>query len=281
MPDLATKTITTENVKKEVANNIYFGPIYPNQVIGGLTVPRFRTSINEKSLSRIALASAHKARKPSVILKDFLYLSGAKVGANGDLLAKNKITHIINISPCRNFFESKIPISLLQKYPNWKSPKYLRLYVKDRPEENIEKFFNVSNKFIYDAKRDGGRVLVHCWAGVSRSASLILAYLMNQYGCTYNRALNYVKKKRSIVEPNCGFCLQLSKYELELMRTLGIPIDGISGTKRKYDEVEFVDIINVNVGSVVEEGERNVFDWGTKGIFDPSTYRYNKMRKLI
>lgn len=47
---------------------------------------------------------------------------------------------------------------------------------------------------------------------------------MNQYGCTYNRALNYVKKKRSIVEPNCGFCLQLSKYELELMRTLGIPV---------------------------------------------------------
>lgn len=46
MPDLATKTITAENVKKEVANNIYFGPIYPNQVIGGLTVPRFRTSIN-------------------------------------------------------------------------------------------------------------------------------------------------------------------------------------------------------------------------------------------
>ncbi|RGB39958.1 dual specificity phosphatase, partial [Rhizophagus diaphanus] len=100
----------------------------------------------------------------------------------------------------------------------------LRLYVKDRPEENIEKFFNVSNKFIYDAKQDGGRVLVHCWAGVSRSASLILAYLMNQYGCTYNRALNYVKKKRSIVEPNWGFCLQLSKYELELMRTLGIPV---------------------------------------------------------
>ncbi|GBC01919.1 hypothetical protein RclHR1_04390004 [Rhizophagus clarus] len=267
------------NVKKRVATR-NLGPVYRNQVIGGLTVPRFRIPVHEAKLSQDAISKAFKAAKPSEIIKDFLYLSGASTAANGDLLARNKITHIINISPCRNFFESKIP--LLQKYPHWKPPKYLRLYVRDVPGENIEKFFNasVSNRFLYEANRERGRVLVYCWAGVSRSASLILAYLMNQYEYTYNNAFNYLKRRRSIIEPNWGFCLQLSRYELDLTRALGVPIDGTSGTKRKYNEIECVDM-KVDVGSVVEEGEGNAFDWGTKGIFDPSTYRYNKMRKLI
>jgi hypothetical protein len=65
-------------------------------------------------MSQDAMSTAHRATKPSEIIKNFLYLSGANTAANGYLLAKKKITHIINISPCRNFFESKIPNSLLQ-----------------------------------------------------------------------------------------------------------------------------------------------------------------------
>ena len=61
------------------------------------------------------MRKASEASQPSEIIQDFLYLSGADTAANGDLLASNNITHIINISPCRNFYDSGIPNSLSQK----------------------------------------------------------------------------------------------------------------------------------------------------------------------
>ena len=78
--------------------------------------------------------------------------------------------------------------------------------------------------FIHEAGKMGGRVLVHCWAGVSRSASLILAFLMNQYELSYRNAFIYVKIKRSIINPNWGFNIQLKKYEIDLMRALGVSV---------------------------------------------------------
>lgn len=50
-----------------------------------------------------------------------------------------------------------------------------------------------------------GNVLVHCFAGISRSSSGIIAYLMNKYGQTFTEALAYCKAKRPIVDPNPGF----------------------------------------------------------------------------
>ncbi|RIA80891.1 dual specificity phosphatase, partial [Glomus cerebriforme] len=151
--------------------------------------------------------------QPTEIIQDFLYLSGVYTAANGDLLASNNITHVINISPCTNFYETKVPKSILKK-----------LYVHDEPGENIKKFFDVSNKFIYKAKETRGRVLIHCWAGRSRSVSLILAFLMDLYKYSFNEAFNYVKAKRSIIKPNRGFRLQLSDYEAELNGSLEVSV---------------------------------------------------------
>lgn len=57
-------------------------------------------------------------------------------------------------------------------------------------------------------------VLVHCFAGVSRSASLVIYYFMRKYGWTFDQAFQYVKLKRSIINPNEGFQKQLQLYQI-------------------------------------------------------------------
>jgi len=55
--------------------------------------------------------------------------------------------------------------------------------------------------------------LVHCHAGVSRSTTVVVAYLMVRKRWPLQKALHFVKKKRYIVEPNFGFLEQLCQFE--------------------------------------------------------------------
>ena len=64
---------------------------------------------------------------------------------------------------------------------------------------------------------DGGdAVLVHCMQGVSRSSTVVVAYLMRHRGMTFDTALALAQKKRPRVRPNAGFLSQLQRYEKEL-----------------------------------------------------------------
>ncbi|KAJ0762870.1 putative phosphoric monoester hydrolase [Helianthus annuus] len=80
---------------------------------------------------------------------------------------------------------------------------------------NIAQYFDDCFGFINEAKRTGS-VLVHCFAGRSRSATVVVAYLMKTHGMRSSKALNLVKSKRSVVAPNAGFILQLQSYEKSL-----------------------------------------------------------------
>lgn len=62
----------------------------------------------------------------------------------------------------------------------------------------------------------GGRTLVYCVAGVSRSASICIAYFMKHHQLSLLEAYNYVKLKRPRIKPNCGFFKQLIEYEKQL-----------------------------------------------------------------
>jgi protein-tyrosine phosphatase len=57
--------------------------------------------------------------------------------------------------------------------------------------------------------QSGGRVFVHCFAGVSRSATIVIAYLMKEHGLSFNSAIKFVKSKRPQINPNDGFRKQL------------------------------------------------------------------------
>lgn len=67
-------------------------------------------------------------------------------------------------------------------------------------------------------EKKGHRVLVHCDAGVSRSASFVIAYLMRTHGMSLRSALDHVQQSRPVIEPNLGFRSQLAALELTWRR---------------------------------------------------------------
>lgn len=69
-----------------------------------------------------------------------------------------------------------------------------------------------THEFIASAISSGGVVLVHCLAGASRSASVVIAYIMKELGLTYAAARTHVTRARPIVQPNTGFEKQLTFY---------------------------------------------------------------------
>ena len=64
---------------------------------------------------------------------------------------------------------------------------------------------------IEEGRRKGG-VLVHCYAGVSRSSSFVIAYVIQKFIMGYDDAKEKVKKRRSCIHPGDGFVHQLKNY---------------------------------------------------------------------
>lgn len=75
--------------------------------------------------------------------------------------------------------------------------------------------FPAAIEFIDGALRDNGKVLVHCGEGISRSSTLVLAYLMVKRGMRVQDAVRQVVKNRNIL-PNQGFLLQLCQLHDQL-----------------------------------------------------------------
>lgn len=88
-------------------------------------------------------------------------------------------------------------------YP--KDFKYKVLRISDSPGENIGRHFEEIVQWISKAMDQGGKILVHCWSGVSRSTTIIMAFLMYKLALTYDSALLTVRKARNVVYPNPGF----------------------------------------------------------------------------
>ena len=68
------------------------------------------------------------------------------------------------------------------------------------------------------ARCSGGKVLVHCQAGVSRSATIVVAYLMARYGRPLMETFQLVKQRRQIIAPNFNFMGQLLEFEQRCRR---------------------------------------------------------------
>uniref|UniRef100_A0A8D2ISM1 protein-tyrosine-phosphatase n=1 Tax=Varanus komodoensis TaxID=61221 RepID=A0A8D2ISM1_VARKO len=66
-------------------------------------------------------------------------------------------------------------------------------------------------------KSSGGRVLLHCQAGVSRSATICLAYLIQSRRVRLEEAFDFVKQRRGVISPNFGFMGQLLQFETEVL----------------------------------------------------------------
>ncbi|ERN12348.1 dual specificity protein phosphatase 1 [Amborella trichopoda] len=152
-----------------------------------------------------AFYSARFARDDNVPceIEPGLYLGSIGVAFNKDALKQRNITHILTVAK-----------SLDPAYPNEFICK--KIEVLDNPDTNIEQYFDECISFIEDARKAGGGVLVHCFAGRSRSVTIIVAYLMKVRSMSLSDALDLVRSKRPQIAPNHGFLLQLQKFERSL-----------------------------------------------------------------
>lgn len=145
---------------------------------------------------------------PMDLITDDLYLGNIAAASDAKLLEKYGITHILRVLK-GNF--GKL---------HYDKFTYKIIQIDDLPNQNIQKYFEAAHKFIDDAlsANENGRivnkVLVHCQVGMSRSATIVISYLMKKFpDMTLAKALRFTKAKRPIVNPNQGFIKQLKNYE--------------------------------------------------------------------
>lgn len=93
----------------------------------------------------------------------------------------------------------------------------LELAVDDLPGEDMSPFFTEAFAIIGRAKAAGRGILIHCFAGLSRSVTLTVAYLMHElYPLSRDDALALVRQSRPSANPNAGFLKGLQRWEAEL-----------------------------------------------------------------
>lgn len=78
---------------------------------------------------------------------------------------------------------------------------------------NNKPMIEIGYHFIEYSIASGNRILVHCMAGVSRSVSCIIYYMMKKYHVDYDSAYDSIKNRRNIINPNDSFVLQLKEYQ--------------------------------------------------------------------
>uniref|UniRef100_A0A8P4KU13 Dual specificity protein phosphatase 15 n=1 Tax=Dicentrarchus labrax TaxID=13489 RepID=A0A8P4KU13_DICLA len=118
---------------------------------------------------------------------------------DGELLAKHNITHILSIH------DTAAPIL--------EGMTYLCISAADHSKQNLTQYFRDSIMFIHESRLKGEGCLVHCVAGVSRSVTLVVAYIMTVTGRGWVESLAAVRAARPCAGPNLGFLRQLEEFE--------------------------------------------------------------------
>lgn len=93
-----------------------------------------------------------------------------------------------------------------------------KILLDDQSYCDIRRHFEDTYTFIHEAPQ-GENVLIHCMAGISRSATLVVSYLMRKFKIGYRTAMQYLEMRRPIVDPNPGFRRQLRNFQEELYYT--------------------------------------------------------------
>eukprot|EP00439_Symbiodinium_sp_Y106_P082455 s400_g21.t2 len=137
-----------------------------------------------------------------------LYISGAFFAQSLPLLRQLGVSHIVNVTKAPNAFESKFT--------------YHQVAIEDDRSINLLQVLDAALAFIHDARTQSCNccVLVHCREGVSRSVSVVLAYLMRFEQLSLSDAMRLLQERRSgSCRPNAGFLQQLKAFEQGLDRT--------------------------------------------------------------
>ncbi|XP_049591679.1 dual specificity protein phosphatase 13A family protein [Syngnathus scovelli] len=173
------------------------------------TEGQFSTEISLQQLVEILHAAPRSCRHGDEVWPN-LYLGDMSMSHDKFELWKLGITHVLNASHgklcCKgndDFYGTTV--------------KYYGVPANDLPTFDLSPFFYPAAAFIHQALTSGGRILVHCAVGVSRSATLVLAYLMIHHHLDLLSAIKCVQQKRWIF-PNRGFLQQLRHLQQTLQR---------------------------------------------------------------
>ena len=134
---------------------------------------------------------------PMSQITDNLYLGNFYDALNIKKLSKIGIKKVLSLITDKQLLSYPIEI------------EHKLIYINDLPRENIIKYFGECLLFIDDNKK----VLVHCMAGSSRSASIVIAYLMWKNQLDFKETVKFVEQIRPCINPNYGFVKQLIIFQ--------------------------------------------------------------------
>ena len=150
-----------------------------------------------------------------------LYLGNIRGAENIDKIKKLGIKKVLSL----------IEELLWPVYKESDNIIHKKFTIYDFEQQNIIKYFGECINFI-----DGEeKVLVHCMAGASRSASVVIAYLMWKEKKSFKDALDFVSNKRSSVFPNDGFKDQLKLFE-KLLKENDYDLNKINFNEIKWNK---------------------------------------------
>lgn len=144
-------------------------------------------------------------REFPVEILPYLFLGNAANSEDSQALARHSIQYVLNVTP-----------DLPNVFEDLGSIKYMQIPITDHWSQNLASHFPKAIEFIDEARSRQKGVLVHCLAGVSRSVTITVAYLMYKCSLNLNDAFNLVRSRKSNIAPNFHFMEQLHNFEREL-----------------------------------------------------------------
>nr|XP_028565854.1 dual specificity protein phosphatase 10-like isoform X2 [Podarcis muralis] len=135
----------------------------------------------------------------------FLFLGNERDAQDLERMLSLNVGHVLNVT-------THLPLY----HADSGRLRYKRLPATDNNRQDLRQYFEEAFEFIEEAHQSGKGVLIHCQAGVSRSATIVIAYLMKHTLMTMGDAYKYVKGRRPIISPNLNFMGQLLEFEVDL-----------------------------------------------------------------
>jgi serine/threonine/tyrosine-interacting protein len=128
------------------------------------------------------------------------------------VLADSVITNVLSIMTYDEIVDRNIEIP--------ESIDWGVIPVEDNGKDSMIFYLKSALKTIDDAIGAGGRILVHCMGGISRSPTVVVAYVMWKLGLRLTAAMEYVRGRRACIDPNWVFYGDLVKFEEGLFRQM-------------------------------------------------------------
>nr|CAB3477039.1 unnamed protein product [Digitaria exilis] len=216
----------------KVGHKIYLNVIPHFKELVSLIIDHLQVRL-EHIIERIALISdAANTERPSLVVNN-LFIGGALAARSKYTLQHLGITHVLCL--CSNEIgQSDSQFPDLFEYKNFS--------ISDDDDANISDLFEEASDFIDNVNHGGGKVLVHCFEGKSRSATVVLAYLMLRMGFTLAKAWNLLKKVHRRAQPNDGFAKALLALDKKLHGKVSMD------WQHKRPEMKVCPICSKNVG---------------------------------